>query len=118
MLKQALQISHVGVAFKLRLTSLEPSGTMGRRSTRNPLDVIVVPPRSTYRGRKFNSEGLAGVEDGADAERKREPIHIFALPYSVVLFGGFRVDKVETGYRQADMHRTRCTYISTCRFAI
>lgn len=51
-LKQALRVSRVGVAFKLRLSFLEPTKTRGRWLRENPPDMIVVLPRATYRGRK------------------------------------------------------------------
>ncbi|CAM9246709.1 unnamed protein product, partial [Laminaria digitata] len=51
-LKQALRISRVGVAFKLRLGFLEPTQSRGSWFRENPPDTVVVLPRATYRGRK------------------------------------------------------------------
>lgn len=52
-LVQALRVAQVGVAFKLRLTFLEPTKTRGKWLKENPPSVMVVLPRATYRGRIF-----------------------------------------------------------------
>ena len=54
-LKQALRIGRMRVAFKLRLAFLEPTKTRGRWLIENPPNSIVVLPRATYRGRKCSS---------------------------------------------------------------
>ncbi|CAM9806249.1 unnamed protein product [Ectocarpus fasciculatus] len=50
-LTQALLVARVGVAFKLRLSLLEPTKTRGKWLKDNPPTAIVVLPRATYRGR-------------------------------------------------------------------
>eukprot|EP00904_Undaria_pinnatifida_P003294 jgi/Undpi1/12966/HiC_scaffold_7.g02632.m1 len=54
-LGQALRIARVEVAFKLRLSFLEPSKARGPWLKENPPSVIVYLPRATYRGRVSNS---------------------------------------------------------------
>ena len=54
-LSAALRIARVGVAFKLRLTFLEPTKTRGDWFKENPPSAVVVLPRATYRGRQCNS---------------------------------------------------------------
>eukprot|EP00904_Undaria_pinnatifida_P000342 jgi/Undpi1/10308/HiC_scaffold_28.g12759.m1 len=54
-LGQALRIARVGVAFKLRLSFLEPSKARGPWFKENPPSVIAYLPRATYRGRVSNS---------------------------------------------------------------
>ncbi|CAN0080745.1 unnamed protein product, partial [Pylaiella littoralis] len=70
-LKQALRVGHVGVAFELRLGLLEPKKARGRWLAENPPDILVVLPRATYRGRRccsveawfvWNKEGRAQGE--------------------------------------------------------
>jgi len=50
-LKRALRVGRVGVAFKLRLTFLEQTKTRGQWLKDNPPHSIVVLPRAMYRGR-------------------------------------------------------------------
>ncbi|CAN0421863.1 unnamed protein product, partial [Pylaiella littoralis] len=54
-LKQALRIGRVGVAFKLRLDFLQPRKTRGQWLADNSPHVVVVLPRATYRGRRSYS---------------------------------------------------------------
>ncbi|CAM9259984.1 unnamed protein product [Scytosiphon promiscuus] len=80
-LKQALRIGRVGVAFKLRLTFLEPTKTRGRWLRDNPPNMIVVLARATYRGRKCSSTEAWFVWTKAQAERDfNKPAFFFALP--------------------------------------
>ncbi|CAN0158809.1 unnamed protein product, partial [Scytosiphon promiscuus] len=66
-LRQALRVGRVGVAFKLRLTFLEPTKTRGRWLRENPPDRVVMLPRATYRGRKCSStEAWFVWESGRD----------------------------------------------------
>lgn len=80
-LKQALWISRVGVAFKLRLGFLEPTQSRGSWFRENPPDTVVVPPRATYRGRKCCSVEAWFVwykEQTMNAVVR--PYFVFALP--------------------------------------
>lgn len=80
-LKQALRIGRVGVAFKLRLTFLEPTKTRGGWLRANPPDMIVVLTRATYRGRKCSSVEAWFVWEKAQAERRfKGPAFFFAQP--------------------------------------
>ncbi|CAN0324330.1 unnamed protein product, partial [Ectocarpus sp. 6 AP-2014] len=54
-LKQAMRVGRMGVAFKLRLTFLEPTKTRGRWLKENAPDRVVMLPRATYRGRGCSS---------------------------------------------------------------
>ncbi|CAM9912567.1 unnamed protein product, partial [Hapterophycus canaliculatus] len=51
-LVQALRVARRGVAFKLRLTFLEPTKTRREWLKENPPTAIVMLPRAVYRGRK------------------------------------------------------------------
>ncbi|CAN0004156.1 unnamed protein product [Pylaiella littoralis] len=53
-LKKALHVAQVGVVFKLRLSFLEPSKTLGQWLKDNPPSLTIVLPRAVYRGRKCN----------------------------------------------------------------
>ena len=51
----AWRIARVGVAFKLRLTFLEPTKARGNWFKENPPSAVVALPRATYRGRPCNA---------------------------------------------------------------
>lgn len=67
-LKQALLVSRVGVAFKLRLSFLEPTKTRGEWLKENKPDSIVVLPKATYRGKKCCSVEAWFVWNKAQAQ--------------------------------------------------
>lgn len=54
-LSMALRIARVGVAFKLRLTFLEPTKARGPWFQKNPTSAVVVLPRAIYRSRACHS---------------------------------------------------------------
>ncbi|CAB1107694.1 unnamed protein product [Ectocarpus sp. CCAP 1310/34] len=54
-LVRALGVVRVGVAFKLRLSFLEPTKTRGKWLKDNPPSAVVVLPRATYCGRVCSS---------------------------------------------------------------
>lgn len=54
-LKQAFRVARLGVAFKLRLSFLEPTKTRGTWLNENPPHALVVLPRATYRGRECSA---------------------------------------------------------------
>ncbi|CAN0035972.1 unnamed protein product, partial [Ectocarpus sp. 12 AP-2014] len=67
-LVQALRVARAGVAFKLRLSFLEPTKTRGEWLKANPPSAIVVLPRAVYRGRTCHStEAWAIWHIGASA---------------------------------------------------
>ncbi|CAM9157863.1 unnamed protein product [Ectocarpus sp. 4 AP-2014] len=79
-LKQAMPVGRMGVAFKLRLTFLEPTKTRGRWLKENAPDRIVTLPRSTYRGRGCSStEACFKWETGRGGEEGRKPAICFSL---------------------------------------
>lgn len=80
-LKRALRIGRVGVAFKLRLTFLEPTKTRGPWLKDNPPHSIVVLPRAVYRGRKCSStEGWFIWRGGRVDAGCNKPAFFFSLP--------------------------------------
>ena len=80
-LRQALRVGRVGVAFKLRLTFLEPTKTRGRWLTENSPNSIVVLPRATYRGRKCSSTEAWFAWKKSQGQKDRSgPAFFFSLP--------------------------------------
>ncbi|CAN0210642.1 unnamed protein product [Ectocarpus sp. 12 AP-2014] len=80
-LKQALRVGRVGVAFKLRLTFLEPVKSRGRWLKENPPDRIVMLPRARYRGRKCSSTEAWFVWEAVREEKQdTKPAICFSLP--------------------------------------
>lgn len=80
-LQQALCVGRVGVAFKLRLTFLEPTKTRGRWLRENPPHSIVVLPRAVYRGRKCSStEAWFVWKKDRGPEGCTSPAFFFVLP--------------------------------------
>lgn len=80
-LKQALPVGRVGVAFKLRLTFLEPTKTRGRWLKDNPPHSVVMLPRATYRGRKCSStEAWCVWENSPGQTNCNRPAFFFSLP--------------------------------------
>ena len=80
-LKRALRVGRVGVAFKLRLTFLEPTKSRGQWLKDNPPHSIVMLPRATYRGRKCSStEAWIVWKGGRVDEERNRPAFFFALP--------------------------------------
>jgi len=75
-LRAALRIARVGVAFKLRLTFLEPVTSRGQWLKDNAPDKMVVLPRASYRGRKCSSTEawFIWLSGRVDEERKRPAI--------------------------------------------
>ena len=51
-LKNAIQIATVGIAFKLRLNFLEPIPSRAQWLIENPPSCVIVLSRATYRGRQ------------------------------------------------------------------
>lgn len=79
-LKRALKIGRVGVAFKLRLTFIEPTKTRGQWLKDNPPHGVVVLPRALYRGRKCSSTEAWFIWKVGQGEESHRPAFAFALP--------------------------------------
>jgi len=79
-LKRALTIGRVGVAFKLRLTFHEPTKSRGQWLKDNPPHSIVVLPRAMYRGRKCSSTEAWFIWKGGREDECKRPAFFFSLP--------------------------------------
>lgn len=78
-LKQALRVGRIGVAFKLRLTFLEPTKTRGQWLRDNPPCRVVMLPRATYRGRKCSSTEAWFIWEAVRRQELHRPAFCFAL---------------------------------------
>lgn len=70
-LVQAVRVARKGVAFKLRLTFLEPTKTRGEWLKQNPPSAVVMLPRAVYRGRTCASTEAWFVWDCEEAAGSR-----------------------------------------------